>query len=115
MMARKSYRIWFVVLALAGATIDQATKYGIFAWLYQHPTRYSNDSGSCQVIPGAFELLAQFTDEPAGEFKLRNASSDRMPRVNRGALFGWLNEHEGLANRIFAMISVVAGIAIIGW
>src|SRR5262249_61832557 len=36
-------------------------------------------------------------------------------RVNHGALFGMGGEHKGSANRVFAIVSVVAAIAILVW
>jgi lipoprotein signal peptidase len=36
-----------------------------------------------------------------------------MPRVNHGALFGMGGEHKGLANRIFAAISLIASVGIV--
>src|SRR5713101_5798594 len=115
-MAQKSYRSWLIVLALVGAAIDQTSKYGIFRWLNQHNnTRFANDAGTWDIWPSVFKLHAQYTSESAGGSILRNWSSEQMPRVNHGALFGVGNEHKREANRVFALISVVAGFAIVAW
>lgn len=115
-MAQKSYRSWLIALALLGAALDQVSKYGVFKWLnHENTTRFSHDAGSFEVVHGWFRLHTQYTTDPAGDLALRNWSSERMPRVNKGALFGLFNQHEDLANRVFAAISVLAGIAIVGW
>lgn len=38
-----------------------------------------------------------------------------MPRVNHGALFGMGGDHEELANRVFATISILAAAGIMIW
>ena len=38
-----------------------------------------------------------------------------MPEVNHGALFGFLSQHVGLANTLFAIISLAAAVAIAWW
>jgi lipoprotein signal peptidase len=117
-MTQKSFRLWLVILAISGAGLDQFTKYGVFRWLYQHPTHYDESrlTGSREVAPGWFRLYTQYTpvEEPDGPW-LRKLNSDKVPRVNHGALFGLLNHHEGTANWLFAIVSIIAGIAIIGW
>ena len=115
-MAQKSYRAWLVILALTGALLDQSSKYGVFYWLNPANVHVdgSRNTGSTQVVNGWFELLVQYTENPADN-SLQRVSSDRMPRVNKGALFGLLNNHEGLANGMFAVISVLAGFAIVAW
>ena len=115
-MVQKSYRSWLIVLALLGATVDQVSKYKIFRWLNQdNSAHFASDAGTREIVPEWFRLHAQYTDQMAGESWLRNWSSDRMPRVNHGALFGLGNQHEREANRVFALISVLAGLAIVGW
>ena len=117
-MAQKSYRAWLIVLALTGATLDQASKYGVFRWLYNSAERYDTHRGigEFSVLENKFKLYVQYTDQrvPA-DSQLLGYSSDRMPRVNHGALFGLLNNHESLANRLFAAISIVAAVGIVGW
>jgi len=117
-MVQRSYRTWLVSLALLGAILDQTSKYGIFAWLNQGSSRVdtvNSSARSFEIIPGWFKLYVQYTDKPAGESMLRSVSSDRLPHVNHGALFGLLNEQEGGANGLFAGISILAGVAIVGW
>jgi len=38
-----------------------------------------------------------------------------VPHVNKGALFGWLSNHQNLANGGFAVISLLAAVAIAYW
>jgi signal peptidase II len=115
-MVQKSFRSLLIVLALIGAGLDQTSKYGVFKWLNHNNTaRFDRDAGTWDFWPKVFKLHAQYTDEPAGESALRNFSSDQMPRVNHGALFGLFNHYPHEANVGFAVISFVAGIAIVGW
>lgn len=103
-MSERTNRRLFWGLAVTGALLDQATKYGVFAWLS------NGGRGSArEVIPGLFELRADYlvdpiTGEPLG-----------LLRVNHGALFGFLSHHVGLANALFAAISLVAALAITYW
>ena len=107
-MLDRSYRKLFWVLAAAGLALDQVTKYGVFRWLYDERTH--------TVLPGMFELVANYTREPSSGL-LRGWSGPTLPEVNHGALFGFLNEGEnvGLANVLFAIISLAAAAAIIWW
>ncbi len=107
-MTERCYRKLFWVLAAAGFIGDQASKYGVFRWLYDERTH--------TVLPGMFELVANYTREPSGGL-LRGWSGPTLPEVNHGALFGLLNEgeHVGLANILFAVISLAAASAIIWW
>lgn len=124
-MPQRSYRAWLVGLALLGLSLDLASKYVVFHWLYHSPARYdpSQFKGEYPVVGDAFLLNVDYTDEPAEGF-LQSISSDRMPRVNHGALFGLGNEGKKLfgwelapkdANVFFACVSVVAALAIVGW
>ena len=87
LMVERSFRGLLWTLVLVGVTLDQASKYGVFAWLYN-----DGRGGRYSVIPGVFELLAEFTEaEPAPDDALRRLqtlSGDKLPRVNPGALFG---------------------------
>jgi lipoprotein signal peptidase len=126
-MAERSYRGLLWGLALVGTALDQATKYGIFRWLYNPDwvtsPEFAKDSftpeGSYEVFPGAFRFLAQFTkniDATAGwRGTLRTLSGDLLPKVNQGALFGLGQEYAHWANSIFAVVSVVAAVAIFYW
>jgi lipoprotein signal peptidase len=114
-MGETTYRTVVWGLALGGTILDQATKYGVFRWLYD-PQRHQ---GEYDVVPGAFKLLAQFTDRQeqagGGLAWLRTVSGDLLPKVNHGALFGLGNDYSRLANGIFAVVSVVAAVAIVLW
>jgi signal peptidase II len=120
-MAPRTYRWLLVGLAVFGLSMDQVSKYGVFHWLYkdgqfQDPSRTGNES---EVVPGWFKLIAQFDPNAppcdcwyAG---LQTWSAPLMPRVNHGALFGIGQNQKGLANGVFAGVSVVAAIAIVVW
>src|SRR5436305_14845196 len=99
-MPERSYRILLWVLAVSGLCLDQATKYGVFAWLG------GVESHSWSVFQTAegtgFHLVAQFDPTPDGV----------VPHVNQGALFGFLRGHKTLANAGFAAVSLAAALAI---
>jgi lipoprotein signal peptidase len=122
-MTERSYRGLLWALALVGALADQGTKYGVFHWLYNN-----GQDNSQAIIPGAFDLLVQFTGqrETGTNFlgRLRSFSGDALPRVNHGALFGMkVLDRLGLAhenldywnNALFAAISFLAAAAIAYW
>jgi lipoprotein signal peptidase len=102
-MPERSYRIVLWTLALLGVSLDQATKYGVFAWLSKVETHsqavFSTDSGG-------FQLVAQFQEGPDGKL---------MPHVNQGALFGFLKNYQTMANGGFAVVSLLAALAIGVW
>jgi signal peptidase II len=104
-MAERSYRVMLWVLALAGLTLDQSSKYAVFAWLAEKPEHeyvvFRTEKGT------GFQLVAQFESEEAG--------GRLVPHVNQGALFGFLRDHKTLANSGFAVISLLAAAAIIYW
>jgi signal peptidase II len=110
--SHRSYAPVIWGLALSGVLIDQATKYGIFRWLYNE----HDGKGEYEVVPGVFKLLAQLTDErePGDGLlaPLRTLSGELLPRVNHGTLFSLGGEH---ANGLFAAVSVMAAIAIVYW
>jgi signal peptidase II len=110
-MAQKSFRSWLLILAVLGASLDQVTKYTVFHWLQSDNHLRRDDAnntaaGSVDVISNAFRLYAQYSIDTDGALQ---------PQVNQGALFGFLNEHKGAANSIFALVSVVAAVAIVIW
>lgn len=127
-MAERSYRGWLAGLALIGVTLDQVSKYGVFRWLY-----HGGWGEHYEVWPGVFQLLAQFKEvrqpafpggpevvvpAPAPEgplAALQTLSGDTPPRVNQGALFGLFNDHKEIANAVFAVVSILAAMAIIAW
>ena len=108
-MAERSYRKLFGGLAAAGLVLDQVTKYGVFRWLYN-----GGQGDRREVVPNVFDLVTNFTHE-AGSGPLRTWGGEQMPQVNHGALFGFLNEHVGLANALFAVVSLAAAVAIVWW
>lgn len=110
----KSYRKVFWTLVLVGLTLDLASKYVVFTWLYNQ-----GRGGEHVVVNGVFEILAQYTgevDDGTHVFtKLRTVSGPIQPRVNHGALFGLAGKNGMLANAIFASISLAAALAILYW
>jgi lipoprotein signal peptidase len=117
-MTERSYRWLLWGLALVGTCLDQWSKYGVFKWLY--PSDGLSYEGKHQVVPGAFELLAQFTDKRDSAdgllSSLRTWSGELIPGVNQGALFGYRFGLTGTAaNGFFAVVSIVAAVAIIYW
>jgi lipoprotein signal peptidase len=113
-MAERSFRGLLWTLVLAGTTLDQVSKYGVFKWLYN-----DGEGGQQVIIPRVFKLLAQFTEqrETAGGFLafLRTGSGPILPKVNHGALFGLGSERETAANVVFAAVSLLAVVAIAYW
>jgi signal peptidase II len=110
----RSFRWLFWSLAVIGLVLDQASKYGVFAALYNE-----GEGGKVALVPGAFDLLAQYTRErELGTdlaARLRTVSGEMLPRVNQGALFGMGGDNGALANLTFAVISFLAAGAIIYW
>jgi signal peptidase II len=113
-MAQPSYRWLLITLAVVGLTVDQATKYGVFRWLYN-----DGQGRAVEVVPGWFRLIAQFdpTTPPCdcGLSGLQTWSGPTMPRVNHGALFGLGQERKATANWFFAGVSLAAAAAILVW
>jgi lipoprotein signal peptidase len=117
-MAERSYRKLFWGLAAAGLVLDQVSKYGVFRWLYT-----GGDSNEYALVPGAFDLSTRFREVGSG--LLRTWSGERLPEVNHGALFGkqlphwlvdWLGGTSELwSNRFFAVVSLLAAVAIAWW
>lgn len=108
----------FAILALVGFVSDQASKYIVFATLYPADDSWCEE---CHVIPGAFSLKTNYTpivdkgDHPLSF--LRTISGERIPHLNRGALFGIGNseEAENGWNNFFAVISLLAACFILFW
>jgi len=113
-MGKPSYRWLLLTLAFLGFTVDQASKYFMFHWLY-------NDGlgDSREVVPGWFRVIAQFDPEAKPcDCALRSAqtwSGNVLPRVNHGALFGMGGSQKGYANGFFLFVSFAASIAILVW
>lgn len=118
-MAERTYRWLLITLAVVGLGIDQASKYGVFRWLYNDGVFHDGAGNSREVVPGWFKLIAQF--EPSvppcdcGFGTLQTWSAPVMPRVNHGALFGLGGSRKGAANWFFAGVSVAAAAAILIW
>jgi signal peptidase II len=114
----RSYLWLFWGMAVVGLVADQTSKYGIFSHLYN-----DGEGGKIEIIPGVFQLIAQYSKPPERETgegpvaRLRTVSGEVMPHVNRGALFG-LGGRDGTgrdSNHLFAVISVAAALAIVYW
>ncbi len=120
-MVHRTYRWLLVSLAVIGLSADQVSKYGVFRWLYNdgHFADRSGTGNASVIVPGWFDFIAQFDKESAtcecGFSALQTWSAPVMPRVNHGALFGIGQEHKGLANGLFAAVSVAAAVAIVLW
>ncbi len=117
-MVDRTYRWLLISLAVVGLTADLASKYGVFRWLYKGG-QFADKSGTGNesvVVPGYFKLIAQFdTETPTCDCAFQTWSAPVMPRVNHGALFGIGGSKKGVANGIFAAVSVAAAIAIVVW
>lgn len=115
MTVTSSSRRWLFLLASLALVADVSSKYLIFHWLHSHPVHYdpATRQGGFELIPGAFRLHTQYTTEPAQGW-LRTWNSPEMPHVNQGALFGLGNDRK-TSNVLFAIISLLAAVTIIGW
>jgi signal peptidase II len=109
-MPERTYRIVLWILALTGLSLDQASKYGVFAWLGDKP---EHEYVVFHTDKGGFQFVAQFERDEFGLERLENGV--RIPHVNQGALFGFLRDHKSLANGGFAVISLLAAAAIVYW
>jgi len=99
------------VLALTGLTLDQSSKYAVFAWLGERPI---HEHVVFRTDKGGFQFVAQFERDELGQ-EIRDLAQRRIPHVNQGALFGFLRDHKTLANSGFAVISLLAAAAIVYW
>ena len=105
-MPERNYRMVLWTLALIGIGLDQTTKYGMFAWLKSKP----DQQFSVQVF--------HFDNGPGFQLQARHqldANGQLEPQVNSGALNGWLNEYKDQANNGFAVVSLLAALAIVYW
>jgi lipoprotein signal peptidase len=123
-MAERSYRWLLWSLVLLGIVADQAAKYVVFKWQYpvwkQDKLINQGDYLGYEVLgPGIFYLHADYTDKEATRDSvltpLQTWSSDTLPKVNHGALFGFLSHRTALANGLFATVSILAALAIGYW
>jgi signal peptidase II len=104
----------FATLAFVGFVTDQASKYVVFTQLYPPE---GDTFAEYEVIPNAFSLKTAYTErtDPGGPLSfLRTISGERIPHLNRGALFGIGNTAEGW-NNFFAVVSFLAVIFISIW
>lgn len=120
----RSYRWLFWTLALVGFAVDQASKYGVFAWRYSDVPRHVSVSGEAicedpyEVVPGVFALVARYTVHPWNTedslYALRSISGPNIPYLNHGALFG-IGAGTSFGNNLFLAISIAAAIGITVW
>jgi lipoprotein signal peptidase len=115
-MPERSFRPLLYALAVFGLLADQATKYGVFAWLAERPghsytvfrdpaqAQRAADPSALPERERGFFLEVLFEDE-----------ARRTPHVNHGALFGFLRDYETLANMTFAVVSLAAAVGILWW
>jgi lipoprotein signal peptidase len=120
--AGRSYRWLFWALVLVGFAADQASKYGVFGWLYEEALDNPPSlTASRELIPDAFHLSVGFTgvaDPSEGVLgALRTWGGEVQPHVNKGALFGWGNSAEPGKdhNTHFLVISLLAAVGIGVW
>lgn len=115
-MAERTYRWLLITLAVVGLTADQASKYGVFRWLYNDGQFERVNGNEFEVVPGWFKLIAQFEPHnPTDDCPCQSWSAPVMPHVNRGALFGLGGSEGSSANYFFAGVSVLAAVAILIW
>jgi lipoprotein signal peptidase len=111
-MPERSFRILLWTLALTGVLLDQGSKYTVFAWLRDARdgswTLFQNERGQ------GFHLIAQYESNGDGSRRL-DAHGHAIPHVNHGALFGFLRDYKVAANSGFAIISLLAALAIMAW
>jgi lipoprotein signal peptidase len=110
-MPERTYRVLLWTLALCGLVLDQATKYGVFAWKLEAD---DNTYALFRSPEGrGFQLVAQPLEDDRHQLVL--VEGRRVPHVNQGALWGIGRDHKTLANATFAVISLAAAAAIIYW
>jgi lipoprotein signal peptidase len=116
---QKSYRWLLWTLAFLGLALDQVGKYGVFKLLYDEALAAPDHKATQTIIPGAFTLHIELTDErlPEGSSPLLTWSGEYQPHVNNGAFLGFGNgDRNGPnGNLAFAVISVLAVVAIAWW
>jgi len=112
-MPTRSYRWLLFSLAAFGFAADQASKYGMFNWLYAEGQLI----GQREVIPGAFKFHVQYDPftPPHCDCPLVKWNSPVPPRVNHGALFSLGGQFKTDANRFFAGVSILAAVGITVW
>jgi lipoprotein signal peptidase len=106
-MRERSFRALLWGLALTGLVLDQASKYGVFAWLRDVP---NNEFIVFQTVQTEGETIKHTGFRLTAQFEKDNA-----PHVNHGALFGLFRNYQTLANVGFALVSLAAAVAIFYW
>lgn len=110
-MANRSYRWLLFSLAVVVFTADQAGKYAAFRSLYD-----GKAWGSYDIVPGVFQFYVDYV--PGREMCdcwFARANGPVPPKVNHGALYGLGSDQAELANGFFAVISILAAIAVAWW
>src|SRR5438477_39872 len=103
-MPERSFRPLLYALALTGVLADQASKYGVFAWLAERPgNRFTVFRDPAEAKREAAGVQEGVPNEREHGFFLevgfeRSADGKLTPHVNHGALFGFLRDYETLAN-----------------
>ena len=113
-MSETLNRILFWVLAVCSLAADQSSKYIIFDMLSDPATNHVHSLFQSQQ-GGGFHLVAQFQYDLETRQMKKDPRGNPIPYVNQGALFGFLGNHQSLANGLFAVISCAAAMAIIFW
>ncbi len=113
----RTYLLLFGILAAVGLAADQATKYIVFT--YHYPPAENQVDVRTPIIPGAFDLHCGWEYENPKNANhplafLRWMGGDRMPHVNKGALFGIGNDGSGM-NLFFTIVSFAAACFIVVW
>ena len=113
-MTGRSYRWLLLGLAAFSLVADLGSKYYAFRELYHR--------GEHDLVPGWFKFIAQYdpaipvSDGGLRELQTWSTNGDPvMPRVNHGALFGMGGGGRGIANGVFAAVSLAAAGAILVW
>lgn len=111
LMANRSYRWLLFTLAIVGLTADQVGKYAAFRSLYN-----GKAWGSYDIVPGVFQFYVDYMPEKEMcDSWFAKANGPVAPKVNHGALYGLGSDHAGLANGFFAVISILAAVAVLWW
>lgn len=113
-MSESLNRILFWILAVCSLASDQSSKYIIFDMLSDPESNHVQSLFQTQQ-GGGFHLVAQFQYDMETRQMKKDSRGNPIPYVNQGALFGFLGNHQSLANGLFAVISCAAAMAIIFW
>jgi len=113
-MSESLNRILFWILAVCSLAADQSSKYIIFDMLSDPESNHVHSLFQTQQ-GGGFHLVAQFQYDMETRQMKKDSRGNPIPYVNQGALFGFLGNHQSLANGLFAVISCAAAMAIIFW